>query len=172
MSIKERVKTYNFWVSITSAVILILKILGSKLGFTIDETLASDLITSVCSIFVLLGIIVPPTNKSNTLEICEPQNKISEDNITVQETDLKTFEETKETTQTDKHENTKNKNETANQIDNNNNVISILNSEDANNEPDFENLKSMLEYQKTLYLGNIDKYIETLQDQIDQIRKI
>ncbi len=61
MKLKDRIKTYNFWVSLSSAIFLIIKVLGSQIGFKVDENLFSDLITSLCSILVLLGIIVPPT---------------------------------------------------------------------------------------------------------------
>ena len=60
MKLKEKIKSYSFWVSIASAIILILKVLGSRFGFTIDESMASDLFTALCSVLVLLGIIVVP----------------------------------------------------------------------------------------------------------------
>lgn len=62
MKLSERIKTYNFWVSLSSAIFLIIKVLGTQIGFNVDESLFSDLITSICSILVLLGIIVPPKN--------------------------------------------------------------------------------------------------------------
>ena len=65
MNIKDKVKSYSFWVSLSSALILIIKVIGNKFGFTIDATLASDLITSLCSILVVTGIIVTPTPKSS-----------------------------------------------------------------------------------------------------------
>lgn len=66
MTIKEKIKSYNFWVSLASAIILILKVLGNKFGFDVDETFASDLITCLCSILVILGIIVTPTTSKNS----------------------------------------------------------------------------------------------------------
>lgn len=60
MKLSERIKTYNFWVSLSSAIFLTIKVLGNQIGFNVDESLFSDLITSICSILVILGIIVPP----------------------------------------------------------------------------------------------------------------
>lgn len=60
MKIKDKIKSYSFWVSLASAVILILKVLGARFGFTVDEGMISDLFTAMCSILVLLGIIVVP----------------------------------------------------------------------------------------------------------------
>lgn len=61
MKLKDKIKSYSFWVSLASAVILILKVLGNRFGFTVDEGMVSDLFTALCSILVLLGIIVVPT---------------------------------------------------------------------------------------------------------------
>ena len=66
MKLKDRIKTYNFWVSLSSAIFLLLKVLGTQFGFKVDESLFSDLITSLCGILVILGIIVPPSAKIQT----------------------------------------------------------------------------------------------------------
>ena len=65
MKLKDKIKSYSFWVSIASAVILILKVLGGRFGFVVDESMVSDIFTAVCSILVLLGIIVVPSGQSN-----------------------------------------------------------------------------------------------------------
>ena len=62
MKFSDRIKTYNFWVSIASAIFLILNLIGKRFNFTIDESAYNDMFTTFCSILVLLGIIVPPTN--------------------------------------------------------------------------------------------------------------
>ena len=62
MKLKDKIKSYSFWVSLASAIILILKVLGNRFGFTVDETMVSDLFTALCSILVLLGIIVIPSS--------------------------------------------------------------------------------------------------------------
>jgi len=84
MKLKDRIKTYNFWVSLASAILLIVNTLGKQLNFSIDENLYNDLFTSFCGILVLLGIIVPPSNpkKSDLMELereFEDINKINKD---------------------------------------------------------------------------------------------
>lgn len=66
MTFKEKLKSYNFWISLVSALILILNILGDKFNFTVDPNLVIDLSTALCSIFVILGIISIPKQKTNT----------------------------------------------------------------------------------------------------------
>lgn len=76
MTLKEKIKSYSFWVSLTSALVLILKVIGSKFGFNIDATLASDIITSLCSILVITGIIVTPSSKAvKDLELVSGSNE-------------------------------------------------------------------------------------------------
>lgn len=82
MKLKDRIKTYNFWVSLASAILLIINILGKELNFSIDENLYNDLFTSFCSILVLLGIIVPPSNLSKV-----NLNKLNEELNTLNETE-------------------------------------------------------------------------------------
>lgn len=64
MNLRTKVKSYSFWVSLASALILILKLVGQKFGFAVDEGLISDLFTSLCAILVIMGIIVVPNPSS------------------------------------------------------------------------------------------------------------
>ena len=85
MKIKDKMKSYGFWISLASAIILILKVIGAKFGFSVDETFISDLTTSLCSILVILGIIVTPSSKIETLaKMVEQETKL---NNTTLETD-------------------------------------------------------------------------------------
>ena len=81
MTFKEKLKSYNFWISLVSAIILILNILGDKFNFSVDPNLIIDLSTALCSIFVILGIVSIPKPKSNTNNntFSETTEKISND---------------------------------------------------------------------------------------------
>lgn len=70
MKLKERIKTYNFWVSLTSALFLIINLIGQKFGFRVDESIFNDVITALCGILVLLGIIAPPSKKLDSIISC------------------------------------------------------------------------------------------------------
>lgn len=58
MKIKERVKNVGFWVSILSAVILIL----GAFGVEIADGTATEIINGFCSALVLMGVISDPTS--------------------------------------------------------------------------------------------------------------
>ncbi len=58
---KSRLTSYNFWVKLASAVILILRIVLSKFGIEIDSAFILDIATLVAGVLVVLGIINEPT---------------------------------------------------------------------------------------------------------------
>lgn len=68
MTIKDKMKTYNFWISLVSAVLLLLRIIGTKYDFEIDSSLVMDVTTGLCGIFVVLGIISAPQKNSAKIE--------------------------------------------------------------------------------------------------------
>ena len=90
MKLKEKVKSYSFWVSIASAIILILKVLGGRFGFTIDESMVSDIFTAICSILVLMGIIVlpAPQNSGKQTTLKEKSETKLENNQSAKETTI------------------------------------------------------------------------------------
>ncbi len=76
MKLKDRAKTYSFWVSLASAIILIIKLIGQKYGLNIDENFISDLVTTICGLLVILGIIVvPKTDISSTRQVTSVINE-------------------------------------------------------------------------------------------------
>ena len=74
MKLKDRIKTYSFWVSLSSAIFLLLKLLGQQFNFRVDEGLFSDIFTTLCGILVILGIIAPPATKTEMPSIIALEN--------------------------------------------------------------------------------------------------
>ena len=60
MTIKDKMKQYNFWISLVSAVLLVARIIAGKFNYEIDSSLIMDVTTGLCGIFVILGIISAP----------------------------------------------------------------------------------------------------------------
>lgn len=69
MTIKDKLKSYNFWITLVSAIILLLQVFGEKFNFKIDSTFIIDVTTALCSIFVILGIISVPKSKTTKTDI-------------------------------------------------------------------------------------------------------
>ena len=184
--LREKIKSYGFWVSLASAVILILKVLGSRFGFTVDETMISDLFTALCSILVILGIIVVPGAKQSQIadlfsgslnQNKEPEQEQVSDNIP-QESQPQVCEE-QETIQleTQPQETVINEpviQETA-QEDFEVPVICEVVKEVPNKpevvEPDTNStFKMFLENEKTRFEGNIDEFVKILQNEINSVK--
>lgn len=62
-----KIKSYNFWIKLISLVILLIRIVLTEFGFSIDTTVIVDIVTLVAGVMVLCGIIKDPT-KSNKKE--------------------------------------------------------------------------------------------------------
>lgn len=189
MKLKDRIKTYNFWVSLSSAIFLLLKVLGTQFGFKVDESLFSDLFTSLCGILVILGIIVPPSYKTNpTLAFDSNQinnltktedvkdDEISpeineEHNVDINQVDNDTDLNTEIMTET---------NSSINSFENLNDVIidceeSSVNEKNTNIDDSFEFEQLIAQVEKTLLnqqhllKDHKDLYVELLKNQIDMI---
>ena len=186
MNLREKIKSYGFWVSLASAVILILKVLGSRFGFTVDETMISDLFTALCSILVILGIIVVPGVKQSQIadlfsgssnQNKEPEQEQVSDNIP-QESQPQVCEE-QETIQleTQPQETVINEpviQETAQESFETPVICEVI--EEVPNkpkvvEPDTNStFKMFLENEKTRFEGNIDEFVKILQNEINSVK--
>lgn len=91
MNWKNRLKNYNFWISMFSAVLLILQAL--KLEF--DVAYVNEIFTAVLGLLVVVGIIIDPTKtsvqkaennttkteKNQSTEAAKPEEKVDEKEI-------------------------------------------------------------------------------------------
>lgn len=98
----KHIKSYNFWIRLVSVVVLLLRVIGAELGFTIDTNLIIDVATIVASVLVVLGVIQVPTEKiddskedENNIggEFMMSFEKIKQDIITAKEKLVQNFEE-------------------------------------------------------------------------------
>lgn len=87
-SIKNRLKTYSFWVSLASAILLLIQSVGKPLGLVLNEELYMSIVNSVLGVFVVLGIISHPAQT-----LVENKNEDNEEYI------IKTKEEKAEKTE-------------------------------------------------------------------------
>lgn len=60
ITLKNRIKSYSFWVSLASAILLLVQTVGRPLGLVIDEATYMSIVNSVLGVFVVLGIVSHP----------------------------------------------------------------------------------------------------------------
>lgn len=74
LSIKARIKSYSFWVSLASAILLLVQAVGKPLGLVINEEIYMSIVNSVLGVFVVLGIISHPAQNL----VCDKIEEIKE----------------------------------------------------------------------------------------------
>lgn len=192
MKLKDKIKSYSFWVSLTSAIILILKILGNRFNFIVDETMVSDLFTALCSILVLLGIIVPPsqqvltTQKLNSNSITNHTDEVVQDKPNVIE--IKVQEEVVEEILNEEQKISTITSETEPETIQAQDVITVEEQtkstekelDDISNEiveenhqttPDTSNIKDAFNIIREKFSNNIEEYIFELQEELRKTRE-
>ncbi len=64
----KKINTYSFWVSLSSAMLILVQAVGRPLGLEIDEEVYMSVINSVLGVFVLVGIVPKADPNSNFCE--------------------------------------------------------------------------------------------------------
>ena len=54
---KNKFKSYTFWLTLIGAVIILVNTLGTTFGFSVNEVAITSIATAVLGIFVTLGIV-------------------------------------------------------------------------------------------------------------------
>lgn len=57
MNMKNRIKTYAFWVALSSAVVILLQSIGKLFGFEVESSTIENVIMSICGVLIVLGIV-------------------------------------------------------------------------------------------------------------------
>ena len=60
MNLKKRIKTYKFWVALSSAVVILAKSLGEAFGFEVSQEIIDNIIMGFCGVLVVIGIVDKP----------------------------------------------------------------------------------------------------------------
>ena len=82
----KRVKTYAFWVALSSAVVILVQSIANLFGFSIDSSTIENVIMSICGVLVVLGIVVNPnTEDGDNVKDDENVNVDKEAEISKQE---------------------------------------------------------------------------------------
>ena len=64
-NIINKFKTYSFWISVGGVVGLVIQSFARAYGFAFDELVVNDIITSICGVLVVSGVISAPNGKGN-----------------------------------------------------------------------------------------------------------
>lgn len=81
---KQKLKSYSFWMSVTASVILVLTNVGDVFGFAVQSEAVTKIVDSICGVLILFGVLTMSTpkesakqeNEQNKEEIDETQEQI------------------------------------------------------------------------------------------------
>ena len=79
MSLKEKTKTYSFWISLLSSLLLVAKTICEQCGVVISDAVTTNIITGVCAVMVLAGLFISPTKKTSLKELQAEAEQIMSD---------------------------------------------------------------------------------------------
>ena len=68
MNLKEKIKNYGFWMSLTAAIIIVLQTLGKTFAFSVNDEAISAVVNSICGVLIVLGIISNPASGKGFLD--------------------------------------------------------------------------------------------------------
>ncbi len=64
-NLKKNLKSYKFWVSISASIVILVEILSKIFGFLIDRVVMISLLSAICMILIMLGVISDKDNTSS-----------------------------------------------------------------------------------------------------------
>lgn len=63
---KDKLKNYSFWISVTGAVLLLINNLGKIFGFSVNNEAVYSIVDGICGVLVVFGVLT--MNKSKKTE--------------------------------------------------------------------------------------------------------
>lgn len=74
MKLKDRLKSYSFWVSLSAALVIFVEAIGKAFNFDIPEEIINNIVMGFCGVLVVLGVVVKPTSTTSSETLTE-ENK-------------------------------------------------------------------------------------------------
>ena len=75
---KERIKSYSFWVGLAGAVVAVVQAIGKAVGFIPNEEIISNIILGIAGVLVALGIVSKPKNINDQNNLQEKEETMKE----------------------------------------------------------------------------------------------
>jgi len=73
---KEKFKSYSFWMSVTAGVILVLNNFGNVFGFVVESESVTKIVDSICGVLILFGVLTLTKGEED-----KNKNEINNENI-------------------------------------------------------------------------------------------
>lgn len=76
---KNKIKSYSFWMSVSAAAMLVVNNIGKHFGFYLDNEIVAEIVDSICGVLILFGVLTmtKDDNKSSEEQV---ENLTSDEN--------------------------------------------------------------------------------------------
>lgn len=74
MKLKNKIKSYAFWVALSSAVVILVQSIGKLFGLNVEGGIIENVIMSICGVLVVLGIVTKSDNAEDNKSVEETSN--------------------------------------------------------------------------------------------------
>lgn len=61
---KNKIKSYGFWVSLSGAVVVLVEAIGRAVGFIANADIINNIIMSIAGVLVVFGIVTMPQDEA------------------------------------------------------------------------------------------------------------
>lgn len=86
---KEKIKSYGFWVSLSGAVVVLVETIGKAVGFIPNGEIISNIIMGIAGILVVFGVVsMPPKESEKKTETNPDGNELSIKEETSEDKDI------------------------------------------------------------------------------------
>lgn len=76
---KDRIKTYSFWVGLSGAVVVLIQAIGRLAGFVPKADIISNIVMAIAGVLVVFGVVSSPTEEEINEQKNEKTNKQDRD---------------------------------------------------------------------------------------------
>ena len=63
---KNKFKSYSFWMSVSAGIVLVLNNIGKVFGFVVESEVVTQIVDSICGILILFGVLTLPKDHNET----------------------------------------------------------------------------------------------------------
>lgn len=74
MKLKDRIKSYKFWIALSASLVILLKTLGDALNFEVSEDIVNGIVMGFCGVLVVFGVVEKPTTSQEIAEETKTNN--------------------------------------------------------------------------------------------------
>ncbi len=66
MNLKNKLKSYNFWISVSAGIVLVFQLICEVFNLNISSDIMLSILSGLCGLLVIAGVVSPEGDKSSS----------------------------------------------------------------------------------------------------------